>query len=60
MCSMTATTGLLAALLLLPSLGPAFAQSGQPTRVVVGDVELHYIEQGQGEALILLHGGQGD
>jgi pimeloyl-ACP methyl ester carboxylesterase len=28
--------------------------------VVVGGVELHYIEQGQGEPVILLHGGQGD
>jgi non-heme chloroperoxidase len=26
----------------------------------VGDVELHYIEQGQGPPVILLHGGQGD
>ena len=32
----------------------------QPTKVRVRRVELHYIEQGQGEALILLHGGQGD
>jgi non-heme chloroperoxidase len=32
----------------------------QPARVMVGDVELHYIEMGQGEPLILLHGGQGD
>ena len=37
-----------------------FAQNQQPTKVMVGDVELHYIEQGQGEPLILLHGGQGD
>jgi non-heme chloroperoxidase len=27
---------------------------------MVGDVELHYIEQGQGQVVILLHGGQGD
>jgi len=41
-------------------------QSVQPTKIRVrGDhghrgIELHYIEQGQGEPLILLHGGQGD
>jgi non-heme chloroperoxidase len=38
----------------------AFAQGIQPTKVRVRGVELHYIEQGQGEPLILLHGGQGD
>ncbi len=58
--TMAGAAGLLAALLVLALSGPAFAQSGRPTRVVVGDVELHYIEQGQGEPLILLHGGQGD
>jgi pimeloyl-ACP methyl ester carboxylesterase len=31
-----------------------------PRKVMVGEVELHYIEKGQGEPLILLHGGQGD
>ncbi|MGI9065043.1 MAG: alpha/beta fold hydrolase [Pyrinomonadaceae bacterium] len=36
------------------------AQNIQPTRIHVHDIELHYIEQGQGEPLILLHGGQGD
>jgi pimeloyl-ACP methyl ester carboxylesterase len=55
-----APTPLLVAALLLPLAGQAFAQSGQPTKVVVGDVELHYIEQGQGKVVILLHGGQGD
>jgi len=35
-------------------------QSVPPTKVHVRGVELHYIEQGQGEPLILLHGGQGD
>ena len=39
---------------------PAIAQSVQPTKIQVNGVELHYIEQGQGEPLILLHGGQGD
>lgn len=38
----------------------AFAQSVQPTKIHVRGIELHYIEQGQGEPLILLHGGQGD
>jgi hypothetical protein len=37
---------------------PVPAQNGQPKKLIVGD-ELHYIEQGQGEPLILLHGGQG-
>lgn len=56
----SAAAGWLAAFLLLHSPGTALAQGEQPTRVVVGDVELHYIAQGQGEPLILLHGGQGD
>lgn len=52
-------------LALLPLLslllcGQAIGQSVQPTKIRVGGVELHYIEQGQGEPLILLHGGQGD
>jgi non-heme chloroperoxidase len=38
----------------------AVAQDIQPTKVRVRGVELHYIEQGRGEPLILLHGGQGD
>ena len=38
----------------------ATGQSVPPTKVHVHGVELHYIEQGQGEPLILLHGGQGD
>ena len=38
----------------------AIGQSIPPTKVHVRGVELHYIEQGQGEPLILLHGGQGD
>ena len=36
------------------------AQAQQPVRIRVNGVELHYIEQGQGEPLVLLHGGQGD
>jgi pimeloyl-ACP methyl ester carboxylesterase len=35
-------------------------QDEQPIKVKVGDVELHYIEIGKGQPLILLHGGQGD
>lgn len=52
----------LAPILLLSLLlcGQAIGQSVQPTKIRVHGVELHYIEQGQGEPLILLHGGQGD
>lgn len=39
---------------------PAAAQRTEPTRVLIHGLELHYIERGQGEPLILLHGGQGD
>ncbi len=35
-------------------------QTQHPSKVVVGQVELHYIVRGQGQPLILLHGGQGD
>ena len=50
---------------LLPALflllyGQAIGQSVRSTKIRVRGVELHYIEQGQGEPLILLHGGQGD
>jgi pimeloyl-ACP methyl ester carboxylesterase len=55
-----ATIALLAFTLPPPLSGQAFAQNAQPRKVLVGNVELHYIEQGQGEVLILLHGGQGD
>jgi pimeloyl-ACP methyl ester carboxylesterase len=51
------------ALLLLISLlhfGQAVGQSIEPTKIRVRGIELHYIEQGQGEPLVLLHGGQGD
>ncbi len=47
-------------LLFLLSDRPALSQSLQPTKVSANGVELHYIEQGQGEPLVLLHGGQGD
>ena len=51
---------LLAGAVLLLSSVLADAQTVSPQRLVVGGVELHYIEQGRGEPLILLHGGQGD
>ncbi len=35
-------------------------QSVELTRVRVNGVEIHYVERGRGEPLILLHGGQGD
>src|SRR5947199_2351705 len=47
-------------LLFLLLCGQAIGQSAQPTKIRVRGVELHYIEKGQGEPLILLHGGQGD
>jgi non-heme chloroperoxidase len=50
----------LLSLLSLPLCGQAIGQSVQPTKIRVRGIELHYIEQGQGEPLILLHGGQGD
>lgn len=39
---------------------PAVGQSVGPTKVRVNGVDIHYIERGRGEPLILLHGGQGD
>ena len=48
-------------LLIFPVLfGQAFGQNVQPVRISAGGVEFHYIEKGQGEPLILLHGGVGD
>ena len=53
---------LLSLLLCVQTIG----QSVQPTKIRVrghrghGGIELHHIEQGQGEPLILLHGGTGD
>jgi pimeloyl-ACP methyl ester carboxylesterase len=44
-------------------LGLAVEANGQilrPLALKVRGVELHYVEQGSGEPLILLHGGQGD
>lgn len=39
---------------------PSRAQNLQPTKIDVNGVELHYIEAGTGETVILLHGGTGD
>ena len=50
----------LASSLFFVLLAQAFGQSIQPIKIQVNGVELHYIEKGQGEALILLHGGIGD
>lgn len=50
----------LAAVLLSLAVAAVSSQGESPTRVRVNGVELHYIERGQGEPLILLHGGQGD
>lgn len=49
-------------LLLFTSLlcSTAAGQGVEPTKLRVDGVELHYIERGQGEPLILLHGGQSD
>ena len=56
----TMTRVVLLTLLFLLPCGQAIGQGAQPTKIRVRGVELHYIEQGQGEPLILLHGGQGD
>ena len=50
----------LLSLFLFLSCGFAAGQSVQPTKVRVRGMELHYIEQGDGGPLVLLHGGQGD
>ena len=47
-------------MLFLLSCGLAAGQDVPPTRLRVRGVELHYVERGRGEPLILLHGGQGD
>lgn len=40
--------------------GPATGQTVEPTKTQVNGVRLHCVDRGQGEPLILLHGGQGD
>lgn len=56
---MKATLSFLAAAVMLGS-AMAHGETVEPRQISVGGVELHYIEQGSGEPLILLHGGQGD
>jgi pimeloyl-ACP methyl ester carboxylesterase len=51
---------LLTPFLFLLLCGQAAGQSSPPTKIRVRGVELHYIEEGQGEPIILLHGGMGD
>jgi len=51
---------LLAIVWLASFCGTAGAAMPEPTKIVVNGVELHYISEGEGEAVILLHGGQGD
>ncbi len=46
--------------MLLSLAVPASGQSSDLRALRVRGVELHYVEQGSGEPLILLHGGQGD
>jgi non-heme chloroperoxidase len=58
---MTMTTRVGCALLLLTVFcGLATGQGVRPRKVIVNGVELHYVERGRGEPLILLHGGQSD
>jgi len=38
----------------------AAGQGVHPIKIQINGIELHYIEKGQGEALLLLHGGTGD
>jgi pimeloyl-ACP methyl ester carboxylesterase len=48
-------------LFLFPFLfADGFGQNAEPIKIRAGGVEFHYIEKGQGEPLILLHGGVGD
>jgi pimeloyl-ACP methyl ester carboxylesterase len=66
-CTMPTCSGgwLQTAILLLGALGSSCsgrtsARADAPTRVVVNGVELHYIEAGQGDPVILLHGDESD
>ena len=54
------TRAALASIILAIVALSATAQTVVPTKIRVNGVELTYIERGQGEPLILLHGGQGD
>ena len=51
---------ILVLLLLSILFGQTFGQNVQPVKIRAGGVEFHYIEKGQGEPLVLLHGGVGD
>lgn len=51
---------LLTALLLIAPLSIARTQTVEPSKVHVNGVDLHYIEAGSGDTVILLHGGTGD
>lgn len=60
---MPASTRLALIAALLVALGSSCSRSSSadtPTRVEVNGVELHYVEQGQGTPVVLLHPGQGD
>ena len=57
---MTMTRAGCAFLLSVVFCGLASGQGLGPTKVRVNGVELHYVERGRGEPLVLLHGGQGD
>ena len=48
------------ALLLVGDLSAASGQVESPIKVQANGVELHYIEAGTGDTVILLHGGTGD
>jgi pimeloyl-ACP methyl ester carboxylesterase len=48
------------ALLFVGNLSVAFGQTPAPSKIQVGTIELHYIEAGTGDTVILLHGGTGD
>ncbi len=50
----------IAALLLTLLAAVADAAPPEPTKIRINGVELHYISVGNGEPVILLHGGQGD
>ena len=50
----------LASLVLAMLLGSANAQSVEPVRIHVNNVDLSYMERGHGAPVILLHGGIGD
>ena len=47
-------------LLLVGNLLVGFGQTPAPSKIQVNGIELHYIEVGTGDNIILLHGGTGD